>query len=71
MHGAVLVGITPIVFLVVQFLRARLHHIVVDVGVLFLHDAFECGEMAVGLTILGLEAFHLAVGDTQREVGIG
>ena len=68
---ALRIGVTSVVLGLVKLFQFGLHHIVVNVGVLLLHDAFQS---AVGLVIdavFGAEAGHMAVGDAQGQVGVG
>ena len=70
-HLTIGVGVAAVVAVVVKLLELGLHHVVVDVGVLFLHDALEGAVGFVIDGVLGLEALHMAVGHTEGEIGIG
>ena len=70
-HLALGVGITTIVVVVVELFEARLDNVVVDVGVLLLHDAFKGAVRRVVDGILGTEALHMAIRHTEGEVGVG
>ena len=70
-HLATEVGIAAIVLGLIELLELGFYHIVVDIGVLLVHDASEGAIGGVVDSILGAEALYMAVGHTQGKVGIG
>ena len=70
MHASVLVDITPVILIFIQFLEPVFHHIIIDVRIFLFHDPFEGCKVLICDSIPWFKTFYFSIGHPQGEIGI-